>query len=387
MFNAATVTFRQAFDREGGRKAGRELLERLGTVPKACWLFCSSTDGFEQLVAGVAEVVGTDVLVGCTTDGEISPEGVGSKSAVLMGVVSDALDFETVSVENTGKRSEEAGRELARKFSSPVDYIQLFTDGLTTNGCELLRGLQSVTGKNIPIAGGAAGDDGGFVRTWQFAGAKVLTDAAVAIGIRGGFKVGQGVQSGWAPIGLAKKVTKVKGNVLYELNHEPVLRVYERFLGKHSDKLPSVGVEYPLGLIDRHWVLGNCKYYLLRATMAVDRDKGSITFAGDLPEGAMVRLTCADNASILDAADNAVDMALERLEGARPVLAFVYSCMARKNVLGRRTYKELAKIREKIGSDVPVVGFYTYGEFSPVRRGGTCLLHNETITVSLLGGV
>jgi hypothetical protein len=205
------------------------------------------------------------------------------------------------------------------------------------------------------------------------------------MGFRGDFKVGQGVRSGWSPIGLAKKITRSEGNVLYELNNEPALKVYERFLGKHADRLPSVGVEYPLGLIDRCWLLGNCEYYLLRATMTVNRDDGSIAFAGDVPPGAMVRLTCADSASILDAAGRAAETALEQLEGARPVMAFVYSCMARKMVLGRKAYEELARIRRVLGPRMPVAGFYTYGEFSPVRPGGTCVLHNETITISLLG--
>ena len=73
----------------------------------------------------------------------------------------------------------------------------------------------------MPIAGGTAGDTGKFHRTWQFAGGKLLTDAAVAIGFSGDLHLGTGVRSGWSPIGLAKKVTRASGNVLYELNGEP----------------------------------------------------------------------------------------------------------------------------------------------------------------------
>ena len=385
MFKASTVTLREAFGREQGEWMGRELCEQLGGVPAACWLFCSPKESFEDLVAGVCDMVGTDMLIGCTTDGEISADGVSVKSAVLTGIATDRIEFEMVSVKNAGKDSAEAGKKLARKFSEPIDYLQLFTDGLTVNGCDILRGVQSVLGKSIPIAGGTAGDDGQFLRTWQFAGPEVLTDAAVAIGMRGDFKVGQGVRSGWEPIGLAKRVTRAKGNVLYELNNEPALKVYERFLGKHADRLPSVGVEYPLGLIDHCWPLDDGNYYLLRATMTVNRDDGSISFAGDVPEGAMVRLTCADSASVLQAAGKAAKTALDQLEGTAPVMAFAYSCMARKTVLGRKVAEEMASVRRNIGTNVPTAGFFTYGEFGSVRPGGTCVLHNETITVTLLG--
>jgi hypothetical protein len=119
--------------------------------------------------------------------------------------------------------------------------------------------------------------------------------------------------------------------------------------------------------------------------MSVNRNDGSITFAGDVPEGTMVRLTCADSASILDAAGRATRMALDQLEKTSPVMTFVYSCMARKIVLGRRITEELDQIRQNAGQDIPVVGFFTYGEFSPVIPCGTCVLHNETVTVALIG--
>jgi len=385
MFQAQTVISKEPFTRESGQKLGEALCKKLENLPKACWLFCSPKDGLENLLKGVVEAVGTDMLVGCTTDGEISDMGISAKSAVLAGIITDQIDFEVVMTENIGQDAKSAGKRLAEQFSSSVAYIQIFSDGLTASGCGILKGVQSVLVKRIPISGGTAGDDGRFVRTWQFSGNRVLTDSVVGIGLSGCFKVGLGVHSGWSPVGLAKKITKARGNVVYEMNHEPALNVYERFLGKHANKLPSVGVEYPLGLIDKYWTLEESKYCLLRATMSVNRSDGSITFAGDMPEGSLVRLTCADSTSILDAARKSARMALDQLGKISPVMTFVYSCMARKIVLGRRIPEELNQIRQEVGQDIPVVGFFTYGEFSPVIPCGTCVLHNETVTVALIG--
>jgi len=141
------------------------------------------------------------------------------------------------------------------------------------------------------------------------------------------------------PIGLAKVVTRAKGNVLYELNGERALDVYERFLGHHACKLPQVGVEYPLMIASS----GDNPDHepsnlgLLRATMSVDRGNGAIAFAGDIAEGAAVYLTCGDRDAIQEAAGNAARMALKGLGDANPVMIFCYSCMARKIVLGRHT--------------------------------------------------
>jgi len=385
MFKAATVTAKKPFSRQVGRSLGNALGEKLGATPNACWLFCAAAPRLRDLLLGLNDTVGESVVIGCTADGEISTEGFSSGSAVLGGIVSDDIDFHVASVENLGRDSQGAGEELGRLLPSNVRHVQVFSDGVTGNGCAVLRGLTTALGDNVPISGGTAADAGQFRRTWQFVGTEILSDAAVAVGMSGNFELGTGVRSGWSPIGLAKKVTRSSGNVVFELNGQPALEVYERFLGKHADKLPGVGVEYPFGLVDQAGDLGENGYYLLRATMSVNREEGSITFAGEIPEGALVRLTCGEYTAVLEAAAKAARMAEECLQGRVPSMVFFYSCMARRIVLGRRTKEEVDQIRGVFGPDVPVLGFYTFGEYCRVGCAGPSLFHNETATVSVIG--
>lgn len=386
MFKVKTVTSRESFSCEMGRNMAITLAEGLGEAPRAAWLFASARDGLQELLAGIAETVGTEALVGCTTDGEISASGFSSDSAVLTGIATDRIDFHVAAVEGLSRGSEAAGRELAGKLPDSVRYVQLFSDGLTGNGCALLRGMVSQLGQNIPICGGAAADGNRFQRTWQFRGADLLSDAAVAIGFAGEFEVGFGVQSGWSPIGIARRVTKSSKHVLYELDDQPALEVYKRFFGKHAERLPMVGIEYPLGLVESSCLLGDTDYcMLLRASVAVDHEEGSIKFAGEIPEGALVRLTCGDPRCTLEATRKAARLALADLGGRDPSLVFFFSCTARRTVLGRRTEEEAESVRLETGAAVPMVGFYTYGEFCPAKHGGPNLLHNETAVISILG--
>ena len=385
MFTAATVTSDQKYSINLGRNLCEALHRKLGQTPHACWLFCAPKQGLQDLLNGVNDAAGTANIVGCTTDGEMSAAGYFKGSAVLGGIVSDQIEFTTAHVENISRNHELAGKQLAEKLSPMAQYVQLFTDGITGNGCAILRGISSVLGETLPIAGGTAGDNGKFERTWQFAGNHLLTDAAVAIGFSGKFHLGTGVKSGWSPIGLAKKVTRASGNILYELNDEPALQVYERFLGKHAEKLPAVGVEYPLGLVGRSLDEADKDYYLLRATMSVDRRNGSIQFAGEIPEGAMVHFTCGDSNSILAATAEAARLASSELGDVPPAMIFFYSCMARKIVLGQRIKEELDRVRDVIGNQVPILGFYTYGEYSRISCNQPSLLHNETATISIIG--
>lgn len=384
MFKAETVTSKGRFSAETGRRLGKSLIESLGEEPDAAWLFSSVGKGLPQLVAGITDTISTNVLVGCTTYGEISSEGFSSGSAVLGGIVTDRIDFHIASVKDLGRDSEAAGKKLAEKLPSSVKYVHIFSDGLTGNGCAILRGMMSVLGPEVPICGGAAADADSFQRTLQFCGSELLSDAVVAIGFCGDFKVGIGVKSGWSPIGITRRVTRSSGRVLYELDGQPALEVYKRFFGKHAENLPLVGIEYPLGLVDR--CLDDPSYNLiLRASVSVDQSEGSISYAGEIPEGAVVRLTCGDAKCTIDAAEKAARMALADLGNCDPAMVFFFSCMARRIVLGRRIGEESQRVRQEACAGLPLLGFYTYGEFCPLKRGGPSLLHNETATVSIIG--
>jgi hypothetical protein len=386
VIKAATVLSQNKFSYKLGRSLGKELVEKLGVPPDACWLFCSPGENLKALVKGVYETIGTPTLIGCTTDGEISTEGFSIGSSVLGGIASDQIEFELALVEHISGDSEQAGRDLATAFSDEVCYIQLFSDGITGNGSAILRSMAAGFKDTIPVAGGTSGDAGKFKATWQFQGDRVYSDAAVAIGFKGKFKLGTGVWSGWAPIGLPKRVTRAEGNVLYELNGESALSVYERFLGRHAKRLPGVGVEYPLGIIGQFEGPNGHDHLLLRATMSVNWEEQSIQFAGEIPEGAMVYLTCGERASILDATEKAARLAIDDLgQDVEPAIVFFYSCMARKTLLGLRTKEEIERVRTQFNPDVPIIGFYTYGEFCRVNRGGPSLLHNETATLSIIG--
>jgi hypothetical protein len=385
MFRAATVRTYQEFSRSTGRQLGEALQKELHQAPDACWLFCAPLSGMEDLLKGICEGLGSDRIIGCTTSGEISSRGLSINSAVLGGIVTDRIDFEMIAVENLSAGSSAAGRKLASSFSSAPRYLQIFSDGLTGNGCAILRGIADVLGNDLPVTGGAAGDNGEFRQTLQFSRGRIYQDALCGIAFHGDFRLGTGVSSGWAPIGLAKQVTKARGKVVYELNGEPALNVFERFLGQHAEKLPAIGVEYPLGFTMPSQNTNQKKHYVLRATMSVDRKERSITFAGEIPEGALVNLTCGDKPSILAAADTAAKEAKTAIGDANPEIIFCYSCMARKIVLGGRTKEEIERIQKGIGDQIPMIGFYSYGEFCPIGAVPCNHLHNETITLSVLG--
>ena len=67
----------------------------------------------------------------------------------------------------------------------------------------------------------------------------------------------------------------------------------------------------------------------------------------------------------------------------------MFSCVGRKIVLGRRIQEEIDAVQQCIGQDVPLIGFYTYGEIGPIDKTKKELLsvkfHNETVVLWVLG--
>jgi hypothetical protein len=384
MFKATTVVGKQPYSRAAGRQLGEAVVQDLGTKPDACWLFCAPGQGLSDLVAGANESAGSKYFIGCTTDGEISTTGLSKASAVLAAIATDQISFHVASISNVGLDGDSAGKQLALALPENSRHVQLLSDGLTGNGSAIARGMTAILGAGIPISGGAAGDSRQFKQTWQFIGNRVLSDSAVAIAMSGNFQVGTGVRSGWFPVGMPRKVTRARGNVVYEFDGEPALTVYRRYLGPLAYKLPAVGVQFPFGIVDETLHLGEDP--ILRAPMALNEQEGSVTFAGEVPEGATMVLTTGGlSESLLEASMEAARRAVADMGNATPAMVFFYSCMARKILLGPRTGEEISRISAVVGANVPITGFYTYGEFCPSKRGSVCQLHNETATVTVIG--
>jgi hypothetical protein len=385
---SAVSTDKQAFD--AGKQAAQAAIAGLSAKPDILWAFGAISYDQQRLLEGIASTAPGTPLVGCSTDGEISTAGLSVNSVVVLALSSDRIQFHTACVEHLSHDSYAAGVALGERFQKlDCRYIQIFSDGLTGNADKIIRGIKARLGDDIKIAGGTAGDGGDFKQTFQYSRERALTDSIVAVAFEGDFGFGTGTACGWFPVGITKRVTRAVGNVVYELDGQPALQAYEKFLGKHAALLPAVGVEYPLGMLGPYGDVEDDSYFLCRATMGVDRESGAIVFAGDVPQGARVKMTIGNETDIIQAAGEGARTAMGKLQHRnsqiKPKVIFLYSCMARKLVLGSRTNEEILAVQQAAGGSVPVIGFYTYGEYAPIGQHDHSYFHNETATMTVIG--
>jgi len=97
-----------------------------------------------------------------------------------------------------------------------------------------------------------------------------------------------------------------------------------------------------------------------------------------------VRLMKTNFDRLIDGANGAAEMAKTSLRNSSSDLAILISCVGRKLVLKQRVEEELEIIREVIGNDASMTGFYSYGEICPINPFEQhCELHNQTMTITL----
>jgi hypothetical protein len=163
--------------------------------------------------------------------------------------------------------------------------------------------------------------------------------------------------------------------VLFELDGEPALDLYKRYLGERAQGLPATALLFPLGVRAADWNDAR----LVRTVLSVDEATRSMTFAGDIPEGSTAQLMRANFDRLVEGAGKA-GRGLTPSDGT-PRLVVAISCVGRRLVLGERTEEELEAVADAVGPDAAMVGFYSYGEIAP-SAAARCDLHNQTITLS-----
>jgi hypothetical protein len=103
-----------------------------------------------------------------------------------------------------------------------------------------------------------------------------------------------------------------------------------------------------------------------------------------MPQGGRARLMKANFDRLIDGAVGAAQTSYETVGTASPQLALLVSCVGRKLVLKQRIEEEVEGVRDVLGQDTVLAGFYSYGEISPFTPLAKCELHNQTMTITTL---
>jgi hypothetical protein len=322
-------------------------------------------------------------LVACSTAGEILDTHVFDDSLVCT-----AIEFERSNIATATAQLDESsdcamlGALLTSRLPrAGLAHVFVLSDGLKVNGSALVAGIVKSLPADIGVTGGLAGDGARFEQTAVCVNGPRPREQVAAIGFYGsGLRIGYGSLGGWDSFGVERRITRAESNVLFELDGEPALDLYKRYLGEHASSLPASGLLFPLSIRTGSEDMTP----VVRTILSVDERARTMTFAGDVPVGYRARLMRANFERLLDGASGAARATQDSLGQGSPELAILISCVGRKLVLRQRIEEEVEAVRDVLGPTTWLSGFYSYGEISPFTPSARCELHNQTMTITTL---
>lgn len=344
-----TVMFNIFFDKLMSDEVSELCAVLDSEMPEAQYLGCSTNANIEKGV--LAE---NSVNIVCTVFEDSSAK------VEIMHFDLDTVDKKTLCdelLERVSKRRWVKGVEMLITVHEPyVSYI-----------CDRLSQMD----ESIAIFGGGAhtgayrlGDacilskEGGFdenAAVFALIGSDTLSISTMCV-------------SGWRPLGRKLRVTKAKGNRLYELEGLPAYEVYRRYMNIADDEyFVYNALEFPLS-----YERGTQR--IMRVPIDVCED-GSLILASDIEEGVMTQICYGDPQSILK---SIISAAYEVAEHS-PEAIMLFDCASRRSYWGGR---EIDNESLPFDSIADTAGFYTGGEF--LRKDGHLDQHNVSLVIAAM---
>lgn len=364
------VQVAQAFARADDPDPMAALARGLGPGPFALvLLFLSPEADLPALALRSSTLFATARVAGCTTSGELTPEGYQSGSIVALGFparhfAAEALVFTGLSrATGTGiaEAMQAARQRLAMDHSHlPAEFALLLVDGLSIREDELAAALSAGAGA-MPLVGGSAGDGTRFERTFVLCDGQLYRDAAVACVLRGNCDLRPFSLDHLEPTEIRMVVTAADPatRTVWRLNDAPAAAEYARLLGRSAACLDTTTFAMnPLAVRvgTRHHI---------RAIQRVTPEGGFVFFSA-IDEGVVLSLARPrDLAGHLEQAVTALN------RPARPLAILAFDCIMRR-IEAEET--QMAGRVARVLSGQRIAGFNTYGE-----QSGPLHL-NQTIT-------
>lgn len=322
------------------------------------------------------------VVLGCSTGGEIHGSEVADESisATAFEFARTKVAAAQADVDEHGGSSFEAGKTIGKQLArEDLAVLFVLSDGTRVNGSELVRGLRASVGEHVVLTGGLAGDGPRFGTTYVGLNSPPMPGKIAAVGLYGSaLRVGHGSCGGWDVFGPEREITAAEANVLHELDGQPALDLYKRYLGEDAAGLPGSALLFPL----RVYPADRPQEAIVRTVVGVDETAKTMIFAGDMPKGYRAQLMRGNFDRLIQGAATAAEQANGEHDGER--VAILVSCIGRKLLLGQRIREEVEAVQDILGTAAHLTGFYSYGEVSPHAVTGCAELHNQTMTITVL---
>ncbi|MBA2500240.1 MAG: FIST C-terminal domain-containing protein [Chitinophagaceae bacterium] len=322
-------------------------------------------------------------IFGSTTSGEfISPE-ISQGGIVIMLLDMNPGYFKLLLLETGEQTTLENAKQIGltgkNTFSNAAFLIA--SGWLTQDGENIVEGITEGFGADVTIFGGMAGDDLALDGPFVFTNGQSSSKGLLALIIdEDKIQINGIATCGWKPIGTTKTITKSEGNIVYTIDDKPALDMILKYLGVDYDFdsgkeiVTQLGALYPLQM-EREGVAP-----VMRTAMFANRNDRSLICAGNIPRGSKVKFSLPpDFDAIEQVIEECRQLKIEQQPEADALIMF--SCISRHLSFGVLIKEEIEQIQQLW--DVPLAGFFSYGEFGRSKTGKH-EFHNNTCCILVL---
>ncbi|MGK0289478.1 MAG: hypothetical protein ACI86H_000923 [bacterium] len=379
-------------------QAVQELVSSISETPSFALLYLDQKHDLDIVTSELNQKFSGMPWIGCTTSGEITPEGIQEGGMVLMA---GDQEFKAVVASTDGAKTapQQAAKNLAKQLKNdaveemPHQVVIVHAPGSTVqeSGWEfqIFPILQKELGENVQIVGGSAGD------SLTFLGSQVITNnlcsdnGLVALRIGSNRKIAKSLSHGYEHTSQKVTITKVDGCIVHQLDGKKASQRYAELVGSTEKKvmqgismikmggvMPKMltGFTQKMGVTPKKLLGLPFFQHITKNPFGIPMEgtenyqtifpkiinkNGSIEFYGEIPEGTELTLMQRNDDVFVAATSNALKKNQEQLDG-KISASLVIECAGRKMLLDKKLEQSFQQAKSVV--DSPIIGFYSNGE-------------------------
>lgn len=340
----------------------------------------------EAFVKLVGEILAPKTLLGCNSSGVIANEKEIEMEPGVSWIAMHLPDVKLSSFYISPSQLEEL-----KDGNSLIEFLDVYptdrpkflclADPATCEITKLLGDFNEAY-KGMPVVGGLASGGVVGIENWLCLNGTIYTEGAVGVALVGNVEFDVIVSQGCRPIGQPYVITKVEGNVLYELAGKQTLEIVKEVLDQLNSKDKNLAQHSLFVGLAMHEKQAAFKRgdFLIRNIVGFDPDAGSLMI-GALPKvGQTLQFQLRD----ADTSEEDLKLMLDRLKeepAVSPQGGILVSCCGRGKGLYGKPDHDIRMIQSAKGP-LPLAGFFANGEIGPI--GQKNYIHGYTSSLVIL---
>jgi small ligand-binding sensory domain FIST len=252
-------------------------------------------------------------------------------------------------------------------------------------GASVLSGIYEVIGnRSFSLSGGGLVGDLQMANSYVFTGTAAERHCVQALVLPPTISAHTTVMHGCTPISMPMEITRLEGNLIFELDGRPALDVVNEIThtGTSPEDLKKIclGISIGKNYGDR-WADYDEANYVNRLLIAADPEtKALVIFDDDFEVGTWVEIMARDNIAMVDSTKKGAERAVAYGQDKHVLFSMYVDCAGRTTAWCGHSEEEADVLRSNFGSRAPLAGCYCGVEFTPVMGRSRAVDWNGVLT-------